>query len=271
MPKRQRIRMLSFPLLRNSASPEKRANIFPAACHASEGGRDTIIAVKIGSCLLPSCTTLYTPAWRKEAINLIDHAYSSLFPPGKGIRLWGLAGAWGRRITVCHYHDFSFSTNPWSRSPGKFKFGAPVIFGHDPCSRKNLLSLVRREEFFIPILTHAEQWAASPRWLEEHRQKENHLLAVQPYLLQQQPLDCLTGTWNSKISWIHFQPDALNLFSVCCIIIHLSFFLWITSLHCTSIFLIHFEGKPEIPKQSWDSSAWRILRGDLINICKYLK
>lgn len=34
------IRMPSFPLLRNSASPEKQTNIFTAACNASEKWRE---------------------------------------------------------------------------------------------------------------------------------------------------------------------------------------------------------------------------------------
>ena len=58
---------------------------------------------------------------------------------------------------MCHNHYFSFSTNPWSRPPGKLKFGASVIFDHDPCGRGNILGLVKREKSFILILTPGEQ------------------------------------------------------------------------------------------------------------------
>lgn len=55
---------------------------------------------------------------------------------------------------VCPHHAFSFSTNPWSRSPGELKFGTPqliMILAEGGNKAK------RREEFFIPILIPAEQ------------------------------------------------------------------------------------------------------------------
>lgn len=172
------------------------------------GGREegTGIILALKTCLLTSCETLYSSAGRKEATSLTDRVCFSLFPQGRVIALWGLAGAWDRMITVCNCHNFSFPTNPWSRSPDKLKFGAPVIFDHDPCSRRNLSSLVEREESFIPILTNVRNSELNP---PDDLKSTGRRKTIPCHWHETIPSTAenprLCGVWSSKIPVIHFQ------------------------------------------------------------------
>lgn len=164
--------MQSFPHLRNSVSSEKEANMFPKSLQCLKGreGDRQSLQWKLGvayTLLTRPCT--HQHEGRKEGRN--QPHWLCLFLPlslGKRYKIVGTLSRIGRRISICQHDRFSFSTSPQRRSPDKLRFGASVLFNCGPCSRRNLSSLVKRKESFIPILTSAEQGAESPRWPEEH-------------------------------------------------------------------------------------------------------
>jgi len=79
MPKCQYSKMPSFPLLRNNASSEKQANIFPAACNALEGERETDHSCSENWILPAPISRDLALTSMKEGSNPLD--WNTLVPP----------------------------------------------------------------------------------------------------------------------------------------------------------------------------------------------